>query len=80
MVSDKSENTSINPLQRLRCSVPTTYLLLLLLHPRSWNDNEVLFGTAQDVELTAEFDQLEAWIADVKKIIDVELHEKGKTK
>eukprot|EP00878_Enallax_costatus_P001016 GHUV01001150.1.p1 GENE.GHUV01001150.1~~GHUV01001150.1.p1 ORF type:complete len:631 (+),score=62.78 GHUV01001150.1:321-2213(+) len=46
----------------------------------NWNDNEVLFGTAQDVELTAEFDQLEDWIADVQKIMDVELKENGKAK
>jgi hypothetical protein len=35
---------------------------------------------AQDVEFTAEFDQLANWIADVKKIFQVELFENGKTK
>eukprot|EP00878_Enallax_costatus_P000622 GHUV01000724.1.p1 GENE.GHUV01000724.1~~GHUV01000724.1.p1 ORF type:complete len:626 (+),score=75.62 GHUV01000724.1:267-2144(+) len=46
----------------------------------NWNDPEVFFGTAQDVEMTAEFNQLEAWIADVKKIMEVELRESGKSK
>ncbi|KAF8060339.1 GULLO1 [Scenedesmus sp. PABB004] len=44
----------------------------------NWNDNEVFFGTAQDVEFTAEFDQLGDWIADVKKIFTTELKEDGK--
>eukprot|EP00775_Hariotina_reticulata_P007191 gene7191-7405_t len=45
----------------------------------NWNENEVFFGTAQDVEFTAEFDQLANWINDVKKIIKTELFENGKT-
>ncbi|WIA23842.1 hypothetical protein OEZ85_013501 [Tetradesmus obliquus] len=46
----------------------------------NWNDNKVFFGTAQDVEFTAEFSQLESWISDVKKIFNVELMENGKAK
>lgn len=30
----------------------------------NWSDRDVFFGTAQDVEFTAEFEQLEDWIAD----------------
>ena len=46
----------------------------------NWNDNEVFYGTAQDVEFTAEFDQLESWINDVKKVFKEDLFENGKTK
>jgi hypothetical protein len=46
----------------------------------NWNDDKVFFGTAQDVEFTAEFSQLESWISDVKKIFNVELLENGKAK
>lgn len=46
----------------------------------NWNDDEVFFGTAQDVEFTAEFDQLAEWIDDVKKVFKEDLFENGRTK
>jgi hypothetical protein len=41
---------------------------------------QVFNGTAQDVEFTIEGDQLAAWIADVKKIINVDFFENGKAR
>eukprot|EP00775_Hariotina_reticulata_P005676 gene5676-5914_t len=43
----------------------------------NWNENNTFFGTAQDVEFTAEFDQLGDWINDVKRIIKFDLFENG---
>jgi hypothetical protein len=39
---------------------------------------QVTNGTAQDVEFTIEWEQLSAWIADVKRIIQKDLFEDGK--
>lgn len=44
----------------------------------NWNDNNTFFGTTQDVEFTAEFDQLGDWINDIKKIVNIDLFENGK--
>lgn len=46
----------------------------------TWNDNEVFYSTAQDVEFTAEFGPLEEWINDVKKVFKEDLCKSGKTK
>jgi hypothetical protein len=40
----------------------------------------VFNGTAQDVELTIEWEQLPGWIADVKRIIQKDLFEDGKAR
>jgi hypothetical protein len=45
-----------------------------------WNDMNVTGGTTQDVEFTADFDQLPSWISDVKKIFRKDLWEDGKTR
>jgi hypothetical protein len=44
----------------------------------NWNENKTFFGTTQDVEFTAEFDQLGDWINDIKKIMKMDLFENGK--
>lgn len=44
----------------------------------NWSDPEAFNGTAQDVELAIEWQQLPAWIDDIKKIIRMDLLEDGK--
>jgi len=43
-----------------------------------WNDMNVTGGATQDVEFTADYDQLPGWISDVKKIFQKDLWEDGK--